>query len=417
MPGSQVAVEIANATFAARVSGLWGAGSTAVASDSTHFRSWDQNLFTQWHSRYGGRGILMYWHVECGSAVVHSQTLRASAPEVAAMVEGAIRHGTTMSVEGNYVDSHGQSQIGFGITRLLNVDQLPRIKQINRVRLNRPNAGQPGAHPNLTAAQAMLEIGRAQRTIFVARYPRERDLQREIEKGLNVVESWNAANAAIYYGKGGEISTNRRDPTGMSGSTWAPGSRSAAANWAGWAGTPLSGNGRRRGGWPCAARRLRGLRRRPGEAVRPSAGTGAMARGTSTYDERLRDLEAEAFRTGRTPAEHGGQLQRIGGRQAKAFGNIFPPMKRITAPCRSVPDSAAASLDAWIWRPTAKIRPASSKSCEVCFSSTAPALDVARPVSPAMRSPHAVRPGPPGCTRRARPRRHGRPRPIRRTPV
>lgn len=258
----QIAIEIANATFAARDSGLWGAGSTAVASDSTHFRSWDQNLFTEWHSRYGGRGILVYWHVERGSVVVHSQTLRASASEVAAMVEGAIRHGTTMSVEGNYVDSHGQSEIGFGVTRLLNVDLLPRIKQINRVKLYRPNAGEPGAFPNLQAAltrpirwdvidanydqvvkyatairtgtasteailsrftraashpayQAMLEIGRVQRTCFVARYLLERDLQREIEEGLNVVEAWNAANAVIYYGKGGEISTNRREEVEM----------------------------------------------------------------------------------------------------------------------------------------------------------------------------------------------------------
>jgi hypothetical protein len=96
-----VAVAIADATFAARDRGLWGEGSTSVASDSTHFRSWDQNLFTEWHSRYGGRGILVYWHVERGSVVVHSQTLRASASEVHAMVEGAIRHGTTMNVEGN----------------------------------------------------------------------------------------------------------------------------------------------------------------------------------------------------------------------------------------------------------------------------------------------------------------------------
>lgn len=57
----------------------------------------------------------------------------------------------------------------------------------------------------------MLEIGRVQRTCFVARYLLERDLQREIEEGLNVVEAWNAANAVIYYGKGGEISTNRRE--------------------------------------------------------------------------------------------------------------------------------------------------------------------------------------------------------------
>lgn len=31
--------------------------------------------------------------------------------------------------------------------------------------------------------QAMLEVGRAQKTIFIARYPRLRDLQREIEGG------------------------------------------------------------------------------------------------------------------------------------------------------------------------------------------------------------------------------------------
>ncbi|BFO18177.1 hypothetical protein SHKM778_45650 [Streptomyces sp. KM77-8] len=66
-----------------------------------------------------------------------------------------------------------------------------------------------------TAYQAMLEIGRAQRTRFVARYLRDRDLQREIEDGLNVVEAWNRANAVIYYGKGGEISTNNREEVEM----------------------------------------------------------------------------------------------------------------------------------------------------------------------------------------------------------
>lgn len=33
-----------------------------------------------------------------------------------------MRHGTTMEVEGNYVDSHGQSEVGFGVTRLLGFD-------------------------------------------------------------------------------------------------------------------------------------------------------------------------------------------------------------------------------------------------------------------------------------------------------
>lgn len=107
-----IAIEIANATFAARQHSLWGAGTTAVASDSTHFGAFDQNIFTEWHSRDGGRGVLIYWHVERGSVVVHSQLLHCSASEVHAMVDGAIRHGTDMSVESNYVDSHGQSEIG-----------------------------------------------------------------------------------------------------------------------------------------------------------------------------------------------------------------------------------------------------------------------------------------------------------------
>ena len=253
-----IAVQIADATFAARNQGLWGAGSTAVASDSTHIRALDQNILTEWHSRYHGRGVLIYWHVEKKSMVVHSQLISCSASEVAAMIEGAMRHDTTMSLQANYTDSHGQSEIGFAITRLLGFDLLPRIKQINKARLYRVSPGEPHAYPHLTPAltrpirwdivaqqydqmikyatairtgtasteailrrftrnashptyAAMLEVGRAQKTIFIARYLRSRDLQREIEEGLNVIESWNSANGILAYGKRGDMQSNRRD--------------------------------------------------------------------------------------------------------------------------------------------------------------------------------------------------------------
>jgi TnpA family transposase len=253
-----MAVELANATFAVRQQAIWGEGSSAVASDSTHVAAFDQNIFTQWHSRYGGRGVLIYWHVERGSMAIHSQLLTCTASEVAAMIQGAIHHGTSMQVEGNYTDSHGQSEIGFGITRLLGFDLLPRIKQINRVKLYRPAAGEPDTFPALTPAltrpirwgliaenydamiryatairvgtapaeailrrftrtashptyAAMLEVGRAQKTIFVARYLRDRDLQREIGEGLNTVEAHHRGQQVILYGKGGELATNRRD--------------------------------------------------------------------------------------------------------------------------------------------------------------------------------------------------------------
>jgi len=178
-----------------------------------------------------------------------------------AMIEGAMRHGTAMSVEGNYVDSHGQSEIGFGITRLLGFDLLPRIKRINKVKLyvpataaremypllgpaltrpirwdliaqqydqmiryatdpcrHRVHGGDPAAlHPQRLAPHLRrdVEVGRAQRTIFVCRYLRLRDLQREIEEVLNVVESSNRANDVIAYGNHGTIASNRRDEQEM----------------------------------------------------------------------------------------------------------------------------------------------------------------------------------------------------------
>ena len=64
------------------------------------------------------------------------------------------------------------------------------------------------SHPTYAA---MLEVGRAQKTIFVARYLRLRDLPREIEEGLNMMESSNGANSVIAYRKSGEIASNRRD--------------------------------------------------------------------------------------------------------------------------------------------------------------------------------------------------------------
>ena len=136
-----IARVIANATFAGRQRWLWGEGSTAVASDSTHFSAFDQNIFTEWHSRYrrAKRGVLIYWTVETAGAIaVHSQHLSCSASEVHAMVEGAMRHGTDMGIETNYVDSHGASFIGFGITRLLDFDLIARFKQINPMKLYLP---------------------------------------------------------------------------------------------------------------------------------------------------------------------------------------------------------------------------------------------------------------------------------------
>ena len=83
--------QVVNATFHVRLPQIWGEGTTACASDSKKFGAWDQNLLTEWHVRYGGRGVMIYWHVERKSACIYSQLKTCSSSEVAAMIEGVLR--------------------------------------------------------------------------------------------------------------------------------------------------------------------------------------------------------------------------------------------------------------------------------------------------------------------------------------
>ena len=248
---------VCNAIFGARNPALWGEGTTACASDSKKFGAWDQNLMTEWHVRYGGPGVMIYWHVEKNSVCIYSQLKACSSSEVAAMIEGVLRHDTEMDVEKQYVDTHGQSEVGFAFCYLLGFALLPRLKNIKKQRLYRPYKGEPEKYANLqpiltrpinwqiieqqydqlikfaTALRlgtadaesilrrftksnvqhptykALCELGKALKTVFLCEYLQLESLRREIQEGLNVVENWNSANDFILYGKGGEFASNR----------------------------------------------------------------------------------------------------------------------------------------------------------------------------------------------------------------
>lgn len=253
----QAIAVVTNGTLRARNPLIWGDGTTACASDSKHFGAFDQNLTTQWHVRYGGRGIMIYWHLEKKSLCIHSQLKSPSSSEVASMIEGVIRHCTEMSIDRQYVDSHGQSEVAFAFCRLLGFQLLPRIKRIHKQRLYRSEAGRPDHYPHLQPVltrpidwelirrqydemvkyatalrlgtaeteailrrftranvqhptyKALAELGRAVKTVFLCRFLHDEGLRREINDGLNVIEHWNSANDFVFFARRGELSSNR----------------------------------------------------------------------------------------------------------------------------------------------------------------------------------------------------------------
>ncbi|MDR6224362.1 TnpA family transposase [Desmospora profundinema] len=87
-------IRVVNAILKERLADVWGEATTSCASDSKKFGSWDQNLMTEWHPRYRGPGVMIYWHVEKNSACIHSQLKTCTSSEVAAMIKGFLQHAT-----------------------------------------------------------------------------------------------------------------------------------------------------------------------------------------------------------------------------------------------------------------------------------------------------------------------------------
>jgi TnpA family transposase len=243
---------LVNATLKMRDPLWWGNG-TACASDSKKFGSWSSNLMTEYHARYGGPGVMIYWHVDRKSVCVYSQLRSCNASEVAAMMEGVLRHCTDATIDRQYTDTHGQSLVGFAFSHLLGFKLLPRMKRIAHQKLVKADAddqvpscltgmvadkpidweiiaqqydqmvkyatalrlGTAEAEqvlrrftrggPKHPTYKAIEELGKAVKSVFVAEYVAAQELRREIHEGLQVVENWNSANTDLFYGSAGTI--------------------------------------------------------------------------------------------------------------------------------------------------------------------------------------------------------------------
>ena len=248
--------EVINAVISIRDPAIFGTATTTVACDSKKLNAWDQNLINEWHGRYKGHGIMVYWHVDTNALCIYSQSKTCTSSEVGAMIKGVLEHSTKMDLNAAYVDTHGQSSIGFGACKLLDFQILPRLKNIHKQKLYMVSDSDKDVYTNLTtimkdsiqwkhieehydeavkhlvalktglveadvfikrfskdnykhpAYKALCEIGKAAKTIFLCDYLQHEELRIEINEGLNIVERLNSVMNFFFYGKLGEVNSN-----------------------------------------------------------------------------------------------------------------------------------------------------------------------------------------------------------------
>ena len=231
---------------------FWGAGITA-SSDGQFFAAARQgeamNLI---NAKYGTEpGLKAYTHVSDQFGPFATQTIPATINEAPYILDGLLMNDTGRKIKEQYVDTGGFTDHVFAVTALLGFQFIPRIRDLPSKRLyvfdpastpkelksliggkiregiiiaNWPDilrsaatmvAGvmppsqllrKFAAYPRQHAlAEALKEIGRVERTLFIIEWALDADMQRRAQIGLNKGEAHHALKNALRIGRQGEI--------------------------------------------------------------------------------------------------------------------------------------------------------------------------------------------------------------------
>ncbi|MBW8368763.1 MAG: Tn3 family transposase [Arenimonas sp.] len=232
---------------------FWGQGK-AAAADGTKYELFEKNLLASYHIRYGGYGGIAYHHVSDTYIALFSHFIPCGVWEAVYIFDGLIKNTSEIQPERVHADTQGQSLPVFGLSHLLGVELMPRIRNWQDYRFFRPaddlsydyidtlfkdtvdwdlielhwkdlmqvalsiRAGKIAPSTLLrklgTASRknrlyhAFKALGTAVRTLFLLRYISEPLLREEITAATNKVESYNGFAKYLFFGGEGVIGQN-----------------------------------------------------------------------------------------------------------------------------------------------------------------------------------------------------------------
>lgn len=241
-------VDLLNSYHRFRLPKFWGDGSHASA-DGTKYDLSEQNLKAEYHIRYGGYGGIAYHHVSDLYVALFSHFINCGTWEAVYIIDGLLKNESEIQPNTLHADTQGQSTTVFGLSYLLGIKLMPRIRNVKDLIFYRAEKKQKFKHidalftdtidwdliethwkdlmqvvlsikagkvlPSTLLRKlgnysrrnrlylAYRELGRVVRTIFLLKYISDKELRAEIHANTNKVEAFNGF--AKWLNFGGEV--------------------------------------------------------------------------------------------------------------------------------------------------------------------------------------------------------------------
>ena len=245
--------DIINSYAGLQLPKLWGDGKRAAA-DGTKYDLYDQNLLASYHIRYGGYGGIAYHHVSDTYVALFSHFIPCGVWEAVYIIDGLLKNTSDIQPDTVHADTQGQSLPVFGLSHLLGIQLMPRIRNWRDYRFFRPEQDSRYEHIDALfredvdwdliethwkdlmqvvlsiksgkiAASTLLRklgnysrknrlyqtfraLGAAVRTFFLLQYISDRELREQITASTNKVEAYNGFSKYFFFGGEGVIADN-----------------------------------------------------------------------------------------------------------------------------------------------------------------------------------------------------------------
>ncbi len=232
----------------------WGDEKRAAA-DGTQYELAEENLLAEKHIRYGGYGGIAYHHVSDLYILLFSHFIACGVWEAIYILDGLMRNRSAIQPDTIHADTQGQNLPVFGLSFLLGIKLMPRIRNWKDLKFYRPTKDAVYEHidslfgdnvvdweliqthwqdllhvvisiqegkmlPSMLLRkltnfsrknrlyQAFHALGCVVRTVFLLTFISDVKLREIIHRATNKVEQYNAFEDWVCFARGGTIYEN-----------------------------------------------------------------------------------------------------------------------------------------------------------------------------------------------------------------